>query len=370
MTKHQQIRETLEASIRQGEYPASSRLPSERELAARFGVSYLTARRAVADLVDARLLERRARSGTYVREGGARRLAATTVNLICTTEDRTLNRSFLRIGARLLTERGWEAHPLRIHAEDDRAAARAVAEPGSLSVVVLEGVERIEERTPLLLEALRKAQGRAVLLANRMDQYGIPSVVADDPHALRMAVSHLREHGHRQIALLTDQPEHPVARVQIAAWRSACAADGEGTALSSEALLRRLIVVRPDSYDCLPTATYHAVRSFVGSGEGSSVTALISLLDEMCLPVLAALRDEGRVVPESFSLVSLGDSSLLSFTHPAVTCVDVDLESHLRLALEVLESARRGEWQEQDSLRLVEPRLVVRQSVGAAPSRP
>lgn len=357
MPKHQKIRESLVESIRQGEFLPESRLPSERELADRFGVSYLTARRAVSDLVDSNLLERRARSGTFVRAQSGKRLATTTVHLICTTEDRAINRSFMRIGTRLVEERGWQNHLIRLSAGDERPAVRVLAD-GGMAIVLLEWVERIEQQAPAIAEALQQANGRGVLLANRMDHVGVPSIVADDTHTLRMAMDHLRQQGHRHIALLTDRPEHPVARVQIATWRSAC-----GTDASAEALRQRLISVRTSSYDCMPTSTYNAVREFLQSEGSQEVTALITLVDEMAIPALAACRDAGRPVPEKFSMVSLGDSALLAFAHPPVTCVDVDLEQHLRLAFDMLEANQQGTDDPNDRLRLVEPRLVARQSV-------
>lgn len=357
MPKHQAIRESLIASIRNGEFQPQSRLPSERELAERFGVSYLTARRAVSDLVEANVLERRPRSGTFVRNQGDRRLATTTVHLICTAEDRALNRSFLRIASRLLAERDWHAQLIRLSVGDERPAVRALAD-GALAIVLLEGVERIDLQTPDIAEALTLAQGRAVLLANRMDHLGVPSVVADDTHTVRMAVTHLREQGHRQIALLSDRPDHPVARVQIATWRSACATDA-----SPETLRQRLIAVHPTAYEDLHKATYEAVRTFLRSEAGQEVTALISLVDEMVIPALAACRREGRPVPGEFAMVSLGDSALLAYVHPPMTCVDVDLEQHIEHALDMLQLAQQGAIPAEDRLRLVEPRLVIRQSV-------
>lgn len=53
--KHQEVRAAIMAAIRSGEFQIGHRLPSERELAERFGVSYMTARRAVSEMVEAAL---------------------------------------------------------------------------------------------------------------------------------------------------------------------------------------------------------------------------------------------------------------------------------------------------------------------------
>src|SRR5687767_9142792 len=100
--KHQQVRNSIIEAIRNGEFASGERLPAERDLASRFGVSYMTARRAITEMVEADLLERRAREGTYVRPQGHKRLSTTTVNLICSADPTVGAKQFLRLGAKAL----------------------------------------------------------------------------------------------------------------------------------------------------------------------------------------------------------------------------------------------------------------------------
>lgn len=60
------IRDSLEAALAAGDYPAGTPLPSEAKLAARFGCAIGTVRRAVDELVAARALVRRQGKGTFV----------------------------------------------------------------------------------------------------------------------------------------------------------------------------------------------------------------------------------------------------------------------------------------------------------------
>jgi DNA-binding LacI/PurR family transcriptional regulator len=66
--KYRQIVESLRASITTGQYRNGGRLPSEAELVRRFGVSRMTAVKAVQQLQQEGLLVRRAGSGTYAAE--------------------------------------------------------------------------------------------------------------------------------------------------------------------------------------------------------------------------------------------------------------------------------------------------------------
>ncbi len=64
--KHRNVFETLKQQIEANHYTTGKRLPSETELANRFGVSRPTASRALRDLQQLGLIERRAGSGSYL----------------------------------------------------------------------------------------------------------------------------------------------------------------------------------------------------------------------------------------------------------------------------------------------------------------
>lgn len=63
-----QIRENIREKINSNEYPANSMIPSEAELCEHYGVSRVTVRRAVLDLVQEGLLTRGKGKGTFVSE--------------------------------------------------------------------------------------------------------------------------------------------------------------------------------------------------------------------------------------------------------------------------------------------------------------
>jgi GntR family transcriptional regulator of arabinose operon len=65
--KYQQVYRALHREIQSGRLKRGDRLPSEAELVRTFGASRITVGRAVRDLQQAGLVERRAGSGTYVK---------------------------------------------------------------------------------------------------------------------------------------------------------------------------------------------------------------------------------------------------------------------------------------------------------------
>ncbi|HWC79349.1 MAG TPA: GntR family transcriptional regulator [Pseudonocardiaceae bacterium] len=65
---HARIRAELERPIRDGSWPPGTRLPTEAELGAQFGVSRITAQRALRDLADAGLVVRYRRRGSFAAQ--------------------------------------------------------------------------------------------------------------------------------------------------------------------------------------------------------------------------------------------------------------------------------------------------------------
>ena len=62
---HRRIFDELEASLRQGAIVPGARLPTEAQLSKKYGTSRTTAIRALRDLAQAGLVQRRQGSGTY-----------------------------------------------------------------------------------------------------------------------------------------------------------------------------------------------------------------------------------------------------------------------------------------------------------------
>lgn len=65
---YQRIKDSILANIHSGEWTAGSAIPTEMELTQAFGVSRMTVNRALKELTDERVLERRQGSGTFVAQ--------------------------------------------------------------------------------------------------------------------------------------------------------------------------------------------------------------------------------------------------------------------------------------------------------------
>lgn len=351
--KHLQVREAITLAIRSGEFSSGSRLPGERELARRFGTSHMTARRAVTEMIEADLLERRTHQGTFVRSHGHRQISTVTVNLIYPQHQSSLLGQFLQFSIDGLEARGWRHHFIPLQNERERAAVRALenAEP---ALVMASG----NDYDSSFKRALEKAKGNVVLLGNQLPGSGMPSVMADDAQAIRLLMGHLQGAGHRAIGLVSNHPHHAVDQTQVATWRACCARDA-----TPEELEHRLIVVNTKKHSLVAQPTFDAVRTYLQSA-GCDVTALICLSEELTWATMAACRAVDRLVPEKMSVVASSDSPLLQYFNPSVTCVDIHLERHIEIALKLLDAALQDQ-PVGEQLSLVAPSLIIRESMGA-----
>jgi len=281
----------------------------------------------------------------------------TTLNVITVGHEAPHVNTLKRLASKFAEGRGWSTRYVRIdHPGDDHAIGCILG--GGLSLLIIP--DDATMRGPVG-EAVQQVNGRAVLIGNRLDSLGVPSVLADDTQAIGLAVQHLREHGHTRIGMLCDYINQPVTSVQVAKWRSCFAAE-----CSPEELDRRLIVVDTPRFECPTHYAYQRMRQHLRE-DGGAVTALVCTSEESAVAALSACRDAGRPVPQSMSIVVSGDSSLAAHSNPPPTCVDVNLELHVRLAGEMLARSLAGALSAADRLRLIEPRLIERASVCACP---
>ena len=350
--KYKVLRDELLRAIRAGEFTAGQRLPAERELAARFKVTHMTVRQAVSELVDFELLERRSRLGIFVRAHSQEKLSTTTLNLICSVGDSSITTSFLKFGIENAKQRGWRTRITRSLQGYESPLVRAV-KSGEPSLIFLD----LPGLSPALREAMIHSNGRAVMFGNRFDDPTVPSVLADDKLAVEMAVEHLRKAGHENIALVTTYPDHPVVRVQVAAWKK-CFADK----VPVDVLTRRMIDIPAVDFQSGSACGYEAISKYLRQPDADA-TAMIFINDLNLFGALYACREVGRRVPEDMSFICTLDSDTLRFMQSGITVVDVCIEEQVGGAMDMIDAALNDNLPVSERFRLIKPQLIQRNSV-------
>lgn len=356
--KQEYVCRELSRSILLGRFNDTGRLPSDRRLAQEFKVSYMTVRRAVAVLLKEGLVVRRPRRGTFInrssRPAGSR---VKTLNVICMAEENAALSRFISDASDNAEKHGWRPVVVRVPEGSQTAAVEAILGPGASLVRMNEyfGWDAITR-------ALNVAADRVAVVGSRLDDFGVLSIMGDDMAAMLMAVRYLRSKGHTRIGLAMHHPELRHARLRMATWRSALS-----DVCSEEELQRALIVVDIPPYSSHAQFAYERVRKHLASG-ARELTAMVCINDGIAMGAMAACRDAGVRIPEEMSFVSLSNTDIGRFAQVAMTCVEIDVQRETEWALNLLDRRLRSELPEWDSLRLVPPRLIERQSVAARSS--
>ena len=202
-------------------------------------------------------------------------------------------------------------------------------------------------------ELLARADFPIILFGRSLAEWNRDALVTDDERGAAEVMRHLRDLGHRRIALIHGHtfPSHS-ARLREHAYRGAMLA------------MNAAAVVRDGNY------TFEGARDAAREllSRPLPPTAFFCISDRMALGCLSALQDAGLRVPEDVSLVGYDNLELLNYVRPRLTTVDHGgREAGRRLAVRLLDRiADPG----LPAERLVsEPRLLIRETTGAAATR-
>ena len=349
-TKYQTIRVALERAIVSGEYLAGDQLPAEQDIAQRYNVSVITARRAVSDLVSADLLERRARKGTFVRHRTRDKLSKTTVNLIASLYDGPSHIKIVNHCLRAFAQQGWHTNIVRL-ATDQQDPAVRIIENGGYAVLLLDNIRE----GSALGRAVRTMSGRVVSLFPDLSAVGVPTVMTSQYDNIRLAWKRLIEAGHEQIAIVAQFPSDENDSDNIVAWQKVFM----NTYKLLESDMHLIRVPSPVGKSPIEKA-YEVLRDFTENNK--KITGIISMGDEITVGMLAAFRDIGRPCPDRMSVISLYDSPLMKFAMPSVTCIDAEYGTQINIVIEILKANMEGRYS-GNLLRLTEASIVERSSV-------
>jgi DNA-binding LacI/PurR family transcriptional regulator len=339
--KYMWVRDSILSNIRSGKYNNSGKLPALRTLASDFGVSYLTARKAVNDLIENSMIESRNREGLYLSSDAGKRVNSQVLHVICTSYENATVRQFLRAAQQCACAFGFKPHVLRLNSDQHQSFIRSLRSGDKCLVLA--------DRTFLNRSSIAVMQDFAanvVVIGADLSMLGINSVLCNSC-GINMAIDMLKNCGHRNIAMLAHK-SGDAEEVQISTWRS-CFSDQNPDDVES-----RLIWALVEPFDCCSPSAYQAVSEYLKSSKADA-TAMICLLDEAVVGAMSACRHAGLNIPEDMSFVCIGDSPVLSYLHPAVSCVDKNIMKHVEIAMEMFDSSS-----DAPKLRLVSPTFIKR----------
>lgn len=188
---------------------------------------------------------------------------------------------------------------------------------------------------------------------------GVTNIVLDHVRAAEIALKHLFQLGHREVAFIKGQEFSSDTEVRWANIEKA--ARQLGLAISP----RLISQLQGDSSS--PQLGYEATRKLLASHR--RFTALFAFNDISAMGAIRALREAKLRVPDDVSVVGFDDIQSAAYQNPALTTVRQPLREMGRIAAEtLLRRIRRSGPDSQGGETMVEPKLIIRETTGRAPN--
>jgi LacI family transcriptional regulator len=345
-----QLRHLILAEIDRGTFLHGTKLPSERELADKFGTSRTTVRQAIELLVEAGTLVRSAGKGTFV--AGASSLNQRSVvapvsgpnGLIQGTLAFVISEDifeFVQVGYNrilLSVQKSCQQSGYRLLFPVLTEDAPSV-ESGVAGCMIVGGAPR------RFLERLR-ADGTPVVLVDLLLNDHSASVGIDYAEGMRQAVTYLHSLGHCDIGFIG----FPNSEKYIAYWQTL-------SALGMRYDPRWVVFLQFPDLQSSMLAGYRAMQSILAVE--SLPTAMLATNDLVALGAKDALAVAGIEVPSQMSVMGFDD--LGTDAGRPLTTMRTDSAEVGRLAVGALLEQIRGEAPEQQRI-TVPTELVVRES--------
>lgn len=185
-----------------------------------------------------------------------------------------------------------------------------------------------------------------------LSELGIPVVVIDRPEVAvqssAAATEHLISHGHRRVAILTNDEKLVVSRRGIQGWHEAMARHG----LEAGDLSFTAAPSRAGGYD----AGMRLLQDF------DPPTAMLIASDAQAIGIIRASADLGMSVPDDLAIITSEGTELAEFSVPRLTAIQQPIA---RLAAGALDLALKAGEPGLRRLTDTEFSLVIRDSCGS-----
>jgi LacI family transcriptional regulator len=251
------------------------------------------------------------------------------------------------------TARRFDQDVLLLTADEGPAGLRRVAASSLVDALIVMDVELHDPRLP----ELRRLAQPSVLIGIPADTTGLTCIDLDFVAAGALCVDHLADLGHRSIGLIGPpravyERETGFAARTIAGFEQATSRRG----------------ISATTHPCEPT--YESVRRTLDDlfRDQPQLTGLVVHNEAVISPLLDALNQLGRRVPEDVSIVAICPDDVAERAVPPLSSVLIPAEEVGRLAVGLVMDSLEGRRTYQTTL--LSPRLTRRQSAATATAAP
>ena len=182
---------------------------------------------------------------------------------------------------------------------------------------------------------------------------GVKNIVLDHVRAAELALRHLSQLGHRDIAFIKGQEFSSDTEIR---W-----ANIEKAARRLNLRICPALVSQLEGDSPSPELGYEATRKLLATHK--PFTALFAFNDISAMGAIRALREADLRVPDDVSVVGFDDIQSAAYQNPALTTVRQPLREMGRIAAEtLLRRIRRSGTDLHGGETMVEPKLIIRET--------
>lgn len=351
MKKHQNIANLIRRRVVNGDYTLKS-LPPERQLAAEVGVSYMTVRQAMRDLVEGGVLVRQSNgrlSVGRVSEGSGRHLQ---LALLAPTFNSPVVELWQVAIERAASRMDGVIRPVLLLHWDDPIIQDSLERFDGVFLVPL------PEEIPSNVEKRLRSAKRLVVVDQDMSHLGIPSVRLFPSVFVQRLLDHLAELGHRRIDCVNVHPMHPVIEQHIEQWNIWRLAHGcQG----------RLIHESAPPYTAPFATAYQLVKRQLDEKK-LDATALLCITAPAAMGAIRALHEHGIRPGKDVSVCTVNGEGMAEVLIPSLTSLEApNPEPYVAACLDwILKGGK--DWIGPLLIQPAEVRLVARESTAPVAS--
>lgn len=352
--KYVALMEQLKEGILSGQIRPGDRLPSENQLSREYGLSRHTVRKALAILENEGYVTAEHGRGTFCSERMRHRKNSRNIAVITTYLSDYIFPRVIQGIDQVLTEQGYSIM-LKNTGNSRQKEAQCLEDILTKDVdglIIEPSKSQILCRNMALYQQLDSYQIPYVFIQGRYVQMQEkPCVLMDDERGGYLAASHLLQLGHRRLVGIFKADDSQGAQRHKGYVR---------------ALQEAHIPYDPDLVIWFHTEDRKVKPALMlrqMAAEHREFTAVVCYNDQIALEAYRALTELGLRVPEDVSLTGYDDSFIASSGPLKMTTVAHPHERLGAMAARLLLEEIRGVRPEgENSLRLLEPELVVRES--------
>jgi DNA-binding LacI/PurR family transcriptional regulator len=340
------VADTIRKRILNGEY-AIKPLPSERQLALEFDVSYMTVRRGLQILVKENMLVRQTNLRRMVKRARQGAKPHFNFGLLVPTFSSNNIELWRFCLERQTSHLPCNVRPILYMHWDDQVLVDALK---GFDGVFLNPIP--EPLPPAIAKELSEMGHPIVVLDEDYSVYGVPSIELFLPSFVQKLLDHLAECGHKKIGCLNTQPVSHEINMRINQWRYWMAGHGLNGTLAS-------YPVKPHTD---PMMVAYQVMDKIITDNKEQETAWLCTTAPAAMGAMGALLDHGLQPGKDIAICAINGENLAPLVNPPLTALEiVDPSPYLSICLDWMMQGGK-EWQGPLLMTPLDVPLVVRDS--------